>query len=447
MAESTNYQCPNCNGRLFYNGEMGQLQCEFCESTFSPQEVEALYAQKQAKADAAASGDRAAEVAAETGVGETLTEAQTNAMNAAYEQAIQEGKSEQEAAVIAQQAAAGAVATTASAATASTAEATHVEARHAATGDPIQDYLANAKWSDADVDNMVAYNCPSCGAQLMVDQVTAVTSCPYCGNNTVLPGQLSDVLKPDLIIPFKLDKGAAVASLKQYYGGKRFLPDGFTEGNHLEEVQGVYVPFWLYSGTANGDFSFAATNSRTWSDSENMYTETDHYDLHRVGSMNFYRVPVDGSTKMPDAHMDAIEPFDYSGLVPFSVAYLPGYLTDRYDLDVSQCDPRARSRVENTCASAIEGSISGYESVSVQSSNTNVEWSDVSYALMPVWMLHTKWNGDDYLFAMNGQTGKFIGDLPIDPGKVRKRFLILYLPIAIVLAVVLFGVFGTNGLF
>ncbi len=442
MAETTNYQCPSCGGRLRFNGELGQLQCEFCESTYTPAEIEALYAQKQAKADAKAASGREAEVAKETGVGESLNEAQTRAMNAAYEQAIQEGKSAEEAAALAQQAGAAAVATTASAATASTAQATRVQAKHAATGDPIQDYLANAKWSDADSENMQAYNCPSCGAQLMVDQVTAVTSCPYCGNNTVVPGQLSDVLKPDLIIPFKLDKNDAVAALKKYYGGKRFLPNSFTEGNHLEEVQGVYVPFWLYTGTATGNYSFAATNSRTWSDSKNMYTETDHYQLQRVGSMKFNYVPADGSTKMPDAHMDAIEPFDYSELVPFSVAYLPGYLTDRYDLDVAQCDPRARGRVETTCADALYATATGFESVTPEGGTVDVDWTNIAYALLPVWMLHTKWNGEDFLFAMNGQTGKLIGDLPIDPGKVRKRFIMLFFPLAIIIAVIIFFVFG-----
>ena len=394
MAESTNYQCPNCNGRLRFNGELGKLQCEFCESTFTPAEVEAIYAERQAKADAKAAGDRASQVATET------------------------------------------------AAAASTTEAARVQVKPVSTGDPVQDYLAHACWNDADADNMRAYNCPSCGAQLMVDQVTAVTSCPYCGNNTVVPGQLSDVLKPDVIIPFKLDKAAAVAALKQYYEGKRFLPDAFTEGNHIEEIQGVYVPFWLYTGTAEGDFTFNAENVRTWSDSRNLYTETDHYELRRKGAVDFKRVPVDGSTKMPDAHMDAIEPYNYAELVPFSVAYLPGYLTDRYDLDVAQCDPRARHRVENSCTDAISATAQGYEAISLAGGDVNVTWSNVSYALLPVWMLHTKWNGADYLFAMNGQTGKLIGDLPIDNGKVTRRFLLLFLPLLIIIVVVIFLAFG-----
>lgn len=36
------------------------------------------------------------------------------------------------------------------------------------------------------------------------------------------------------------------------------------------------------------------------------------------------------------------------------------------------------------------------------------------YALYPVWLLNTSWEGKQYYFAMNGQNGKFVGDLPVD---------------------------------
>lgn len=399
MAETTNYQCPNCNGRLFFNGELNQLQCEFCESTFSTGEIEALYGEKQSKADAAASGDRVERVAAEAAAG--------------------------------------------SAADASTAQATRVQTAYQPTGDPIQDYIAQSKWTSSDLDNMRAYNCPSCGAQLMVDEVTAVTSCPYCGNNTVVPGQLSDVLKPDYVIPFKLDKDAAIAALKNYYKGKKLLPNSFSDDNHIQEIQGVYVPFWLYSGAGTGSIMMNARNVTTWMDSHNTYVKTDHYQLHRAGKMDFHRVPVDGSTKMPDNHMDAIEPYDYSELVPFSVAYLPGYLTDRYDQAADECSKRAERRVCHTVTEQLEATATGYMESDLSSSTTQMNIGDIAYALLPVWMLHTKWNGQDYLFAMNGQTGKFIGDLPVDNGKAVRRFLMLFLPLLVVMvAIVVFLLLG-----
>ena len=445
MAEATNYQCPSCGGRLRFNGELGQLQCEFCESTYTPEEVEAIYAERQAKADAKAAGDRQAEAAQQAGVPRQRSQAEIDAMNQAYDAAIAQGLTADQAAAEAKRVgdmvAAGTPATV-DAATASTTEATRVQAKHASTGDPIQDYLANARWDDSDAENMRAYNCPSCGAQLMVDQVTAVTSCPYCGNNTVVPGQLSDVLKPDYVIPFKLDKDDAIAALKNYYQGKVLLPNAFTDENHIEEIQGVYVPFWLYSGTGEGEVVMNGRNIRTWTDSKNMYTETDHYLLTRAGTMQFHHVPVDGSTKMPDAHMDAIEPFDYSEMVPFSVAYLPGYLTDRYDQDAKVCEQRATSRVDNTVEAELQASVSGFMEVDVASAESELRVEQVAYALLPVWMLHTKWNGQDYLFAMNGQTGNLVGDLPIDNGKLVRRFLLFLVPLLIIIAAAILFLFG-----
>ena len=383
MAETTTYQCPNCNGRLRFDGDLGKLKCDFCESEFTPVEIEQLYEARQQKADESATK------------GESVEETEARVAEAPIQ-----GE------------------------------------------DPIDTYLRNAHWDGLDQESLRSFNCSSCGAQLLVDQMTAVTSCPYCGNNAVVPGQLSDMLKPDYVIPFKLDKDAAVAALKNYYQGKKFLPNGFTDGNHIEEIQGVYVPFWLYSGSGSADVTFNARNIRTWSDKKNMYTETDHYKVNRAGTMGFQRVPVDGSTKMPDAHMDAIEPFDYSEMVPFSVGYLPGYLTDRYDQGVKTCEARASKRVEATCVSAMRDTVTGYMEVDTESASTSLDLSDVAYALLPVWMLHTRWNNEDYLFAMNGQTGRLIGDLPIDNGKVMRWTLILFLPLAIVLFIVVYFTMG-----
>lgn len=105
----------------------------------------------------------------------------------------------------------------------------------------------------AEGDGMRAYSCPSCGAELICDENTAATSCPYCGNPTVVPGQFSGQLRPDFIIPFKLSKEDAVKALKSHYKGKFFLPKSFTAENHLQEIQGIYVPFWMFDGEAEGN--------------------------------------------------------------------------------------------------------------------------------------------------------------------------------------------------
>ena len=106
-------------------------------------------------------------------------------------------------------------------------------------------------WSEAEAEGLNSYSCPTCGAELVCDETTAATTCPYCGNPTVLGGKLSGKLKPEYILPFKLDKKAAITQLTRYYKGKAFLPKAFKSQNHIAEIQGVYVPFWLYDAKAD----------------------------------------------------------------------------------------------------------------------------------------------------------------------------------------------------
>ena len=295
-----------------------------------------------------------------------------------------------------------------------------------------------SRWSETEAAGLTSYSCPSCGAELVCEAETAATTCPYCGNPTVLGGKLSGRLKPEYILPFKLDKKNAVEQLTRYYKGKPLLPKAFSRHNHIEEIQGVYVPFWLYDAHADARGRYEGEITESHREGDYMVTTTQHYDIARDGSTDFLKVPVDGSSKMPNTHMDAIEPFDYRALVPFSTAYLPGFLADRYDEDADTCYERAQKRMESSTADALHATISGYSELHTLSENINVDRKKAHYALLPVWMLHTKWKGKDFLFAMNGQTGRLIGDLPIDKGRLAGWFFGISLPIIAVLSWLIF---------
>ena len=289
-------------------------------------------------------------------------------------------------------------------------------------------------WGEREAGGLSSRTCTSCGAELVCGPETAATTCPYCGNPTVLGGQLSGKLKPEYIIPFKMDRKTAIENLKKYYKGKAFLPKAFKDGNHIEEIQGVYVPFWLYDGRMEVRGAYKAEISESHREGDYIVTTTRHFDVARVGDADFVRVPVDGSSKMPDTHMDAIEPFDYSALKPFSTAYLPGFLADRYDEDDKKCAARALGRMKHSAEAALHGTLGGYTSIQTLSEQIDPRTLEPHYALLPVWMLHTRWKEQDFLFAMNGQTGKLIGDLPVDKGRVAAWFAGISIPLMILTA-------------
>ena len=44
---------------------------------------------------------------------------------------------------------------------------------------------------------------------------------------------------------------------------------------------------------------------------------------------------------------------------------------------------------------------------------------DVQYAMAPVWILTTRYQDKPFTFVMNGQTGKLVGELPVDENKAK----------------------------
>ena len=286
------------------------------------------------------------------------------------------------------------------------------------------DETPEQEWLPGETDGMRVYICNSCGGEIICDENTAATSCPYCGNPVVMGGQFKGDLRPDLVIPFKIDKKQAKAALNNLYKGKRLLPKIFKDQNHIDEIKGVYVPFWLFDTEVNGQVRYKATRVRSWSDSNFNYTETSYFSCIRSGSVAFDHVPVDGSTKMDDALMESIEPFDYSGAVDFQTAYLAGYFADKYDVNSSDSIQRANTRVKKTTENVFASTVNGYASVVPEATSVSLNSAKAKYALYPVWLLNTSWNGNKYTFAVNGQTGKVVGDLPVDKAASRRLFAV-----------------------
>ena len=374
----TNYQCPACTGPLHYSAKSGKLACDYCGSSFDVAEIEALYARKEAEAAAA---KQAADAKAEA------------------------------------------------------AQAAKAEAAEAAAASGGWDTSDLSRDWGAEADGLRVYSCPSCGAELICDQSTAATACPYCGNPAIVPGQFSGALRPDYILPFRLSKDDAVQALRAHYKGKPFLPRSFTSANHIEQIQGVYVPFWLFDGGAEA--SYRASNTNVFETGDYEITETRHYHVVRAGSLAFEKIPVDASSKMPDDHMDSIEPFDYAQLRPFSTAYLPGYLADKYDVTIDDSRDRADTRCRETLAQALRDTVTGYGACVTEREDIALRRGKVHYALLPVWMLSTKWHGQDFLFAMNGQTGKLVGNLPTDRGRFWGMFAAIAAPLTVALTAIL----------
>ena len=282
------------------------------------------------------------------------------------------------------------------------------------------DTKQSTQFQEGEGETLHNYRCNSCGGEIIGDETMAAAACPFCGNPVVMMDKLSGSLKPDYVIPFKVDKKAAKSALQKYYGNKKLLPKVFKDENHIDEIKGVYVPFWIFDSAVEANIRYKATKVRTWSNSDYIFTETSYFAVTRDGELRFEKVPVDGSIKMADELMESIEPFDFSEAVGFQTAYLAGYFANKYDVDAEKCAERANTRIKKSTEDVFAGTVHGYSTVVPEHVSIRLKDGSAKYALYPVWMLNTTWNGNQYMFAMNGQTGKFVGNLPMDKAAYRK---------------------------
>lgn len=297
------------------------------------------------------------------------------------------------------------------------------------------------------VDNTeyVSYNCPDCGAEIIADENTASTFCVYCGNTSIIKSRLSGQFAPTKIIPFKTEKQQAIDAFKNLSKGRPLMPKMFNNEANIEKIQGVYIPFWLYDFSVQGGIRATATKVKSWTSGEYHYTKTDTYNVTRAGAMHYEKIPVDGSTRFDNDIMNSLEPFYFHYLEDYNHAYLSGFLAEKYDVDSTKAMSEASSRAISSARNVMLADMKGYNTKAIKDDTLSINELDkkVEYVLLPVWMVNVKYKGKMYIFAMNGQTGEFIGDIPLDTKKaVITSILLFVLCFALVMIVAYLAYLG-----
>lgn len=257
------------------------------------------------------------------------------------------------------------------------------------------------------------YNCDSCGAEIITEAVSASVKCPYCGNNIVLTEKIEGGLRPDGLIPFRFDQKQLPDEVKKFYKNKWLLPRKFFSESSLEDVSGVYVPFWLFDSDLSGRLSYDCYKESSTREGDYKVVKKEHYDVVRDVAMKFENVPANASVRLDDKLLESVEPFDYEGLKPFSMSYLSGFCAERFDKGAEDVHERAKERMESTAYSLADSkSREGYSGGERKSGKLKASGERNRYMLLPVYTFLVKWQDKQYSFAMNGQTGKVVGELP-----------------------------------
>ena len=260
--------------------------------------------------------------------------------------------------------------------------------------------------------------CNNCGAQLDVPEHNLACRCPYCQTYIILEDRMEEQYKPDLILPFRLDKHKAAEILRKNFAGKLFLPNNFCSVSSLEAMEGLYVPFWMYDFRSHVEFEGEGSIIRTWREGDYECTETRIYRVIRDFQVDYRKIPVDASISMEDGLMDLLEPYQYEELGDFVPEYLSGFRADIYEEDSDALESRAGMKADAFSEDYLRELNQGYASVRPLHNRKNNQRDGAFYAFLPVWRYVYRYNGKDYEFFVNGQTGKAIGSPPVSKMRV-----------------------------
>ena len=280
-------------------------------------------------------------------------------------------------------------------------------------------------------EEMAFYICPSCGAQIIAGETTAATFCYYCHSPVVLEGRLSGEFRPDFVLPFVMDRKKAEEIFLNWIEKKKFVPKSFLAREQIEKMTGVYFPYLIYSCTVDGNIRAEGERQRTWTAGNIRYTEHRKYQLERGGELYVNHVARNALKRNNSTLVEGVLPFDMEKMVPFQPEYLSGFQAEKRDMDESLFTPEVEEEVKSYTVQNLMNSLEAYSPVRIKESKTVIHDAKWQYALLPVWVLtyRSRDKGTVYYFAMNGQTGKVCGRLPVDKRRLGMLFLAVFLPV------------------
>lgn len=285
----------------------------------------------------------------------------------------------------------------------------------------VDDILSAIHEAEVSSDDMDKHEivCNSCGSVVVTDALTMSTFCAFCGSPAVVTRGLSKGFKPDYIIPFKTTEEDITKKVKEWALDRKYLPTDFWRRSSLTKLTSLYVPFWLVDANCNFDIVGGGAIRHN----QGKLFTSSFYEVIRKGTFKMRRVPFDGSVRINDRMMEAIEPFDYSEMVPYNIGYLQGCYAERYELTTKDMATRITTRFRDYMYDAAVNhmNVGVYDEFNIEEDNSRAEDYVIKYALMPVWFTCIKYRGKYYRIVVNGQTGEVAGTTPTRDLEINRK--------------------------
>lgn len=307
-------------------------------------------------------------------------------------------------------------------------------------------------------DHLVLNTCSSCGAEVMLLDTVAASTCPYCGNNILVKRSLTGDFRPKYVIPFKHNIEDATIELNQLLSHRHYLSKKFKETIKNAKLVGTYVPYFIYGGDVACKMSFIMSYTNQSEVGMALVADIAIFSIFAAiglgaeeglvspgeiqkedslvtlgARMSFAHLGIDALDELDDNIALRLEPFDNKEVRPFNSSYLSGYVAKRYDSNLEEVENRARKVFEKAMEKELNKVYFEISNKTLKVKDVKLARINANYALYPVYIANYKWEDKEYQLAINGQTGKIAIDLPVSKPKVCLYFAIAFTTIAFIL--------------
>lgn len=274
-------------------------------------------------------------------------------------------------------------------------------------------------------------SCRQCGAVVSYGGDTTAQRCDFCGSPQVLEQAGNrNPIRPESVVPFAVDRASAKRRFADWLGELWFRPSDLKHLAQVQDMAGVYVPYWAFDAAVHSDWSALAGYYYYVTES---YTTLDDKgrSVRRQRSVRKVRwrpasgrrddvyddVLVCASRGLPPDLTAKLEPFDTARLVPYAPSYLAGWKAEEYSVELNAAWDRAVERIEATQRQRCSGDVPGDTQAALRVSH---RFSDerFKHLLLPIWIASYRYRDKPFQFLINGQTGEVTGRAPLSVIKV-----------------------------
>ena len=290
---------------------------------------------------------------------------------------------------------------------------------------------------DAEMEDVQSVSCASCAALVEPPPSAEAFPCPYCGSSIVATARSQRLIKPQALLPFRITRDEATRLFRAWIGKLWFAPNELKRMARLEgRLQGLYTPYWTFD---------AATESRYTGQRGDNYTVTKTRTVMRNGkptvqryqateirwrpaagtvSRDFDDMLVVGSASLPRELAEELEPWDVANMVSYADEYLPGFIAERYQVDLRQGWTRATERMDEVIRGDVRRDIGG-DHQRIHTLDTRHSGVTYKHVLLPMWICSYRYREKVYRFLVNARTGEVQGQRPWSWVKITLAALVV----------------------